>query len=239
MILGVMQPYFFPYLGYFELIARSDRWVVFDIVNFQPKSWMIRNRILHPNSGWQYVNVNTANGSQNRLIKDIILLNPNADSQKIAGQLTHYKKKAPFYAEVSQILKRAFANLSSASLTDINVAAITEICCYLDISFEPILASSLNINTLSICHPGQWSLEISTLLGASMYINPPGGKDIFKPEEFKARNIKLAFTRMNDFKYECPGYTFEPNLSIIDVMMWNDPKDIKAVLTRQNLEYAC
>lgn len=238
MILGIMQPYFFPYLGYFELIARSERWVVFDTVNFQPKSWMSRNRVLHPSSGWQYINMTIAAASQNQLIKDVALHNPADDARKIAGQLAHYKKKAPFYAEVLEIIERTFSGGASASLVALNVAAMAETCRYLGVVFEPVLASSMDMSTFSVSHPGQWALEISTLLGAHTYINPPGGKSIFRPEEFKERNIKLAFTRLNNFSYESPGYSFEPHLSVIDVMMWNSPEDIRQALTQSDLEYA-
>ena len=90
-----MQPYFFPYLGYFELIARVDRWVVFDVVQYNAKSWMNRNRILHPKEGWQYITVPVEKAPRGTLIRDIRVKDMVDSRERVLGQMVHYKKKAP------------------------------------------------------------------------------------------------------------------------------------------------
>ncbi len=96
MRLGIMQPYFFPYIGYFDLIHQSDRWVVFDTVQFIRHGWVNRNRILHPYDGWQYIALPTRKHAQKTDIKDVLIADREQAFNKILGQLQHYKKKAPF-----------------------------------------------------------------------------------------------------------------------------------------------
>jgi len=90
----------------------------------------------------------------------------------------------------------------------------------------------MNLALPEITDPGHWALEISTALGATEYLNPPGGRDLFNAAEFSARGIKLTIQEPVEFAYSCPGYKFVPNLSIIDVMMWNSPAEIMRQLER-------
>ena len=237
MIAGIMQPYFFPYLGYFDLIFRSDVWVVFDLVNFQPKTWMTRNCILHPREGRQYINCRISGNSQNMLIWKAQLIDPVGDRTKILGQLAHYKKHAPYYAEVIRLVERAFDERKNDTLTALNVSAMKVICDYLMIPFAPVIASEQQFSLPPITYAGQWALEITSLLNANMYINPPGGRSLFHPSELRERGIRLAFTRVLDFAYPCAHYTFEPRLSILDVLMWNSPDDTRARLGRDELDF--
>ena len=237
MIAGIMQPYFFPYIGYFDLIYRADTWVVFDIAQFKPRSWMSRNRMLHPAHGWQYIAVTLSGKSQNMNICDVTLCDPLADCEKIKRQLMHYKKKAPFYQNVIELLDKAFAEAKSEKLSDINVSSLNVVCKYLGIEFQPIIASERRFSIPAIEHPGQWALEISAALGAETYINPPNGRPIFRPEEFKSRGIHLAFTELFEWEYSCAIYTFEPHLSVLDVLMWNSPDAVINHLGKTELEF--
>src|ERR1700719_3233786 len=103
MKLGIMQPYFFPYLGHFALIASSDEWLVFDITQYTPKSWMNRNRVLHPSTGWMYVTVPLAGASQSLLTRDVRLQSPSRARSSALGKLSHYARTAPFFAEVVEL----------------------------------------------------------------------------------------------------------------------------------------
>ncbi|ADK85537.1 WbqC-like family protein [Desulfarculus baarsii DSM 2075] len=230
MKLGVMQPYFFPHLGYFDLIRRVDRFVLFDTAQFTPKSWMTRNRILHPASGWQYILLPVAQHPRFAAISQIRAKDPEAAMRRILGQLGHYRKRAPHYAAVTRIVEDAFATARSDSLTDINAAGLARVCQELGLPFQIEICSELGLNLPPVEHPGGWALEISAALGASEYINPPGGRELFRPEEFAARGVGLGFTQTPDFSYPCPPYAFEPQLSILDVLMWRSPAQIRADL---------
>lgn len=228
MKLGIMQPYFFPYLGYFDLINRCDQWVVFDIVNYKNKSWMNRNRILHPTDGWQYISL-PVQKSFGQKIKDTHVIDSRAARDKILGQLQHYKKTAPYFNQVCDLVNAAF-DVKSKELVDHNVKGLAEVCQYLGIDFDYIVASQENLSLPDINHPGHWALEISDLLNAEQYINPIGGQEIFDKKLFDDRGIDLKFTAQVDFGYETPSYKFEPHLSIVDVMLWNSPSKIKETL---------
>jgi hypothetical protein len=236
MRLGIMQPYFFPYLGYFELIARTDRWIVFDAVQYNPKSWMNRNRILHPTQGWQYITVPVAKAPHGTAISKIRIKDRDAALQRILGQLDHYRKRAPYFHQVRELVQSAFAT-SSDRLVDLNVSGLAAVCGYLRINFDYSLCTATGLDLGGIEHAGQWALKIAQQLGASDYLNPPGGKELFRQDEWDAAGIRLSFTDMNDFRYDCSPYAFVENLSIIDVLMWNDAAAVlEAVRKGRNVE---
>ena len=234
MRLGIMQPYFFPYIGYFDLIANTDRWLVFDIVKYNARSWMNRNRILHPTNGWQYISVPINRDSHSEKIMNVKLADKKNAEQKIIGQLQHYRKKAPYFNEAIELVRAAFNKSTSDSLTQVNIASLAVVCNYLDIPFKPEICSELDLELYDIEHPGQWALRICERLGASEYLNPPGGREIFKQEEWDEKGITLKFSMFNEFTYPCPPYDFVENLSIIDVIMWNPAEEVKAHLFKQD-----
>ena len=236
MIAGIMQPYFFPYFGYFDHISRCDSWVVFDISQYTPKSWMNRNRILHPSHSWQYIHCDV-HGSQNMSTCSVKACNIARVRERILGQLVHYKKHAPHYHAVIKLIKQSFDSVQTDSLTAVNTSGLSAVCKYLGLAFNPIIASQANFSLPHIAHPGQWALEICSLLGADVYLNPPGGRELFRPQEFASRGIRLGFTRVPDFRYACEPYSFEPCLSILDVLMWNSPEKICSQLKQNSVDF--
>ena len=233
MKLGIMQPYFFPYIGYFELIAKTDYWVVFDVVQYNDRSWMNRNRILHPKAGWQYIQVPVAKTPHGTPIHRIRLKDRAAAQTRLLGQLDHYRKHAPYFRQVIDVVHASFAE-SSDRLVDLNVAGLASVCAYLGLEFRFSLCSETDLDLEGIEHPGQWALRIAEKLGASEYINPPGGRDLFRQSEWEAASIRLRFTEMPSFSYPCGPYPFIDNLSILDVLMWNRPAEIVAAFGGEN-----
>jgi hypothetical protein len=232
MKLGVMQPYFFPYLGYFELIDRTDRWVVFDVVQYNAKSWMNRNRILHPTQGWQYVTVPVAKAPHGTALSDIRIKDRSAAERRMLGQIEHYRRFAPYFPQVATLIEKAFS-IDSDRLVDINVAGLAGASDYLGLAFQYTFASKIGLDLVGVEHAGQWALKIAQQLGATEYINPPGGREIFRTEEWDAAGIRLSFTAMPNFTYECQPYRFVEYLSILDVLMWNEPSVIVKAMRRQ------
>ena len=226
-----MQPYFFPYLGYYDLINRTDRWIVFDVVKYAPKSWMNRNRILHPTDGWQYISIPVNKHTGEGAIKDVQILDVGAACGKIRGQIEHYRKGgAPYFSAVAKLVEDCFSGLQGNLLRDLNVRSLVLVCDYLGIAFNYTNLSEMSLALPEIQHPGQWALEIASALGADAYLNPPGGRDIFRPHEWKERGIQLGFTNMVSFDYPTKHYPFIEHLSIIDVLMWNSPETVKTYL---------
>lgn len=227
MKLGIMQPYFFPYVGYFQLIDQVDKWVVFDVVNYKRRSWMNRNRILHPDKEWQYINYPTQKAPFGAKIKDIQGKDHDKARAKIVAQLNFYRKKAPYTDNVVDVVNDVFSRCASHSLVDVCVSSLTVVCERLDIEFSFSVLSQLDLQLPTISHPGQWALEISKALNAADYINPIGGREIFNEREFRQSDIRLSFSDPADVVYDVSPFQFVPNLSILDVMCWLTPHQIR------------
>lgn len=236
MILGIMQPYFFPYVGYFQLIANSDRWVVFDVVQYNSKSWMNRNRVLHPASGWQYINVPVRKSPHGTPIHDISVVDLAATRSRILGQLKHYEKYAPYFTQVVELINKGFINTATDRLVDLNVTTISVICVYLGIDFNWSLCSEMDLELDTIDGAGQWALSISEQLGVTDYVNPSGGENLFDPDDWSGSGIRLHIYEAPDWEYSCEPYQHEKNLSILDVLMWNDPGTVRNILARPHVK---
>ncbi|GIP21751.1 hypothetical protein J22TS3_20260 [Paenibacillus sp. J22TS3] len=232
MRLGIMQPYFFPYIGYFQLINYVDQWVVFDDAQYIRHGWVNRNRILHPLKEWQYIIVPLSKHKHTDPIKDISL-NPNVNwKQKILGQLTVYRK-ATQYNAIIKLIKEIF-EIDVTSLSLLNVLIMERICQYLEIPFSYIISSQTNLNYTDISDSGDWALEISKQLGATEYVNPMQGEFLFDKNKFDRNDIKLSFLKP---KFELLQYDqginnreHEPSLSILDVLMFNDREIVRQML---------
>ena len=125
MKLGIMQPYFFPYLGYFDLINYSEKWVVFDDVQYIRHGWINRNRILHPTNGWSYIIV-PVKYSRNTRIREVTIIEDGKWKKRIRGQLQIYKKKAPYYRAVISLVEECF-EFNSDSISRFNTFALGKV----------------------------------------------------------------------------------------------------------------
>ena len=223
MRLGIMQPYFFPNLSHFGLIAATNNWVVFDVTQYARRSWINRNRILHPNGGWQYVSVPLVRSSTQMSIYEAQVADPVAFHKSLRGSLSHYRRRAPYYDVVIDIVDQTFQGATDCSLTSLNVSGLSVICAYLNIPFRHQICSELRLNFPNQMEPGDWAPYIARALNATCYVNPIGGHALFCASDFNDHGIDLRFMRFGDFVYPTPGYEFEPGLSILDVLMWNPP----------------
>ncbi len=238
MRLGVMQPYLFPYPGYFDLIQRTDCWVVFDTPQYIRHGWVNRNRILSPlgpggtvlEPGWQYVGVPLRSHSRGTPIQDIEIDERRPWRRTLLGQLAHYRKHAPCYRETVELVERCLTP-SSGRLTELVVHSLAEVCRHLGIPFAPVLFSALAMPTDAIDGPGDWALEISRHLGASEYLNPPGGAALFDPARFAEAGVRLTIQEFEPLSYHTGRYTHVPNLSILDALMWCPPNQVRTMLT--------
>ena len=229
MKLGSMQPYFFPYIGYFDLINYTDNWIVFDSAQYTRHGWINRNRIHHPNSGWQYLIVPLKKHGRDIPINKVIIDNTKDWKNKILGQLQHNKKKAPFFKSTMDFVEECFS-VEENSISKLNIYSLERICNILDIDFNYSLFSQTNLGLGPIEEPDDWALRMAEALGAAEYANPSGGRSFFKEKKFMEMGIKLTFRQIPPLKYICEGYEFIPDLSIIDVLMWNSPEKIKQYL---------
>lgn len=226
-----MQPYFMPYLGYFSLIKNTDDFILFDTVQFIRHGWIERNRILKPNGGWQYfqVPIIKENG-RDTIIKEVKINNSEKWKSRILGQLQHYKKRAPYYNKVVELLDDIF----KADYDDIvllNKASLERVCKYLGVDSKISVFSEMSLDVAPATAPDEWALNICKAIdGADEYWNPVGGVSFFDKNKYRNAGIKICFQEMILTPYRQLGNEFEPGLSIIDVMMFNSPESINEML---------
>lgn len=230
MKLGIMQPYFFPYIGYWQLINAVDVFILLDDVQYIPHGWINRNRILKPGGGWQYIIAPLKKHSNKEIIKNVLVHPEKEWKDQIFRQLEHYKKKAVYYNETVNILKEILFNSNAAHIALINYEIIQKLCHNLNINTDIYISSNKNFDYSNIFNPGDWALRIAEQMGASEYINPIGGKELFDYQKFETSQIKLSFIKSQDIVYSQPCI-FESSLSIIDIMMFNGLEETKKFLT--------
>jgi len=226
MKLGIMQPYFFPYIAYWQLINAVDRYVIYDDVNFIKGGWINRNRILMGGLAHNF-NLPMQNSSSNKLINEVRVSDSPVLKRKMLTTLETCYRKAPFYNQVIPLLTKVIQN-SETCLSKYITASIVEVCSYLGITTELIISSDIpKDNTL---RAQDKVLDICHLLGATCYINAIGGMELYDRETFSKRNIDIKFLKSGDISYKQFKNEFVPNLSIIDVMMFNSPETIRKML---------
>lgn len=227
MKLAIMQPYLFPYLGYFQLIHAVDAFVVYDDVNFIKGGWINRNYILGGN-GKQLITLPLKSASQNKLINDIEV----GERQKILKTLRHNYSKAPHFDDVFPIIEKIMlqAQTNLAAFLD---NQLSQVCHYLGLSPQWHLSSNLRKdNQLR----GQDKiLAICTELGATHYINPPSGIVLYDRAAFEGHDLKLSFIQPRPVRYRQFSPDFVPNLSIIDVLMFKSREDCSKLLGKYDL----
>lgn len=231
MRIGIMQPYLFPYIGYFQLINYVDKWVIFDDIQYISKGWINRNRILHPDikKEWQYFTIPVKKHSREIKIMDVEINNDIQWRDELLGKLTQYKKKAPFYNETKEFLGDCLS-ADFSNLCKLNESTLKNTCDYLNIPFDYSIFSQMKINTSNVEHSGQWAKEIAHATGADEYVNPADGHKLFNESEFIDIGIQLKFLQSKLSPYVQRRGSFVPGLSIIDVMMWNDVSAISELL---------
>ena len=235
MKLGIMQPYFFPYIGYFSLIKHTDEFILFDAVQFIRHGWIERNRILKPTQGWQYVQVPLQKHSRDTLINDILINNKIEWGHRLFAQLQHYANKAPYYGRVIKLLNDIFSH-EYATIVDLNYQSFRVVCEYLGIQTSIRIFSQMNLHIENVQAPDEWALKICLALGGvDEYWNPPGGLKFFDRSKYESNQIALRFQKVNLTEYDQKRPTFESGLSIIDVMMFNLPEQIGQMLDQYEL----
>lgn len=230
MRLAVMQPYFFPYLGYFSLIAATDRFVVFDPVQFIRRGWINRNQILKPDYRTsQYVTVPIAKQSRETTIRDTEIAANSDWETRIVAQLQHYKKRAPYFADVMKLLRRCF-DLKTNSIVELNLHCLQIICESLEIDLDVVRFETIERDVEPAGRAGEWAVNVSRVMNAKSYLNPIGGREIFDTQDFSKHGIELAFIQNQLTSYCQNNSQFIPGLSILDVMLFNSHAETRRLV---------
>lgn len=233
-----MQPYFFPYLGYFSLIKHTDKFILLDEVQFMRHSWIERNRVLKQNEGWLYIKVPLIKDNSRPLIKNC-LIDYSANWQaKIIAQLQSYKKIAPNYQRVIQIIEEVFSNKYS-NISSLNKKALETIISYLGFSKTITIFSEMDLDIDEPKEADEWALNICQKLSTKddkiHYINPIGGLEFFDRKKYSVNGIDISFQKTEILEYSQKRELFESGLSIIDVLMFNSVEAINKMLDNYEL----
>lgn len=222
-----MQPYFFPYIGYWQLISMVDQFVVYDNIQYTKKGWINRNRYLR-NGKAETFSLPLKKDSSLLDVRERYLSDSfEQEASKLLRQIEGAYKKAPHFVEGVELFEKCI-RYEDKNLFNFIYNAIIQINEYLDIKTEIILSSTIDCD-----HRLQAELRVKAIcksLGADKYINPIGGLELYSKEDFQVDEISLVFHKAKPMEYKQLGEYFEPWLSILDVIMFNSIQDISKFL---------
>ena len=226
-----MQPYLFPYIGYFQLIHAVDTFVVYDDVNFIKKGWINRNSIL-VNAMPYLFTMNLKEASQNKLINEIKIDSESNWKKNLLKTLNLSYKKAPYFAAAFPVIEEIILNEES-NLAQFITTSLKKVSAFIGIQTLIIISSEIEKNNAS--KGSDRILAVCKSIGATHYVNAIGGRDLYDSNNFSKNHINLQFIQTKQIKYPQFKNEFSPSLSIIDVMMFNSAEEIKSHLNQYEL----
>jgi hypothetical protein len=232
MKVAIMQPYLFPYIGYFQLVNAVEKFIFYDDVNFIKQGWINRNRILVDNKP-HLLTLKLNGASSYRLINEIAVVQKNDDLLKTIIQAY---SKAPFFNEVIPIIQEVFTAMNSLNkISEIAEISVTIVSEYLNL--KTIFETSSEVYALTKKFTREERLiEICKENNADAYINPSGGKELYNKDNFRKEGINLHFIKNHITGYKQFKNAFIPGLSIIDVLMFNSRNQVREMVCQYELE---
>lgn len=229
--LAIMQPYFFPYIGYFQLISAVDQFIVYDNIKYTKKGWINRNRMLQNGKDVMF----TLPLKRDSDYLDVCQreLSTEFSRDKLLNQFKGAYRRAPYFDQTLPLIEE-IVRYENANLFEYLQHSIVKTCEHLDITTAIRKSSSIAIDhTLK---NQDKVLALCEAVGASTYVNAIGGVELYSKETFQENGIDLKFSQSKPFEYPQLGDAFVPWLSIIDVMMFNSLDMIKTcILTNYEL----
>ena len=223
MTIGIHQPYFFPYLGYFQLINAVDQFIIYDDVNFIKQGYINRNAILLEGQA-QKINLLVKDISSNKKINEHFIVTDRKWKKKLIKNIQQNYSKAPFYKERIQFIESLIL-IEEDHLANYLTTQIKNICAYIGINTIVKQSSKTYPNTTLLRE--QRIVAICNQEKASKYINAIGGEELYNKNEFKQLGLNLYFLKTSKHHCQQHNNTFVPDLSIIDVLMFNSIDEIK------------
>lgn len=221
MIIGVMQPYFFPYIGYFQLIDAVDIYVNLDHVSFMKASYMTRNTLKNNTN----ISVPVIGGSQNKKCNEVIVKSDDKFIINFPKTIHHLYSKEKNYKDIIQQIFTTDINSLGYSISQINLFYVKKICKYLDIKTKIIDSSE----DLTVRKKNEGLQDIIKYFKGDTYINAIGGQKLYTKEDFASQNINLKFIKMGNIKFD------NPYSSILDLLFRYDKEYIKTELKNYTL----
>jgi hypothetical protein len=223
---AIMQPYFLPYIGYFQLIAAVDMFIVYDNIKYTKKGWINRNRMLQDGKDVMF-SLPLKSGSDSLDVCERELA-ADFNRDKLLNQIKSAYRRAPYFAQTFPLVEQV-VRYDDTNLFRFLHHSIVKTCEHLGIATEIRISSGIAIDydlknqdkVLAFCEA----------VGASTYVNAIGGMELYSRETFLEKSIDLKFIKSKPFEYPQFGDAFVPWLSILDVMMFNPFDTIRAAIT--------
>ena len=211
-----MQPYFFPYIGYFQLIAAVDQFIVYDNIKYTKKGWINRNRLLQNGKDEMFsLPLKSASDYLNVCERELVA---DFNRTKLLNQIKSAYQRAPYFAQTYPLIEQ-IVKYEDANLFGYLHHSIVKTCAHLGIKTEIKISSSIAIDH-SLKNQDK-VLALCADVGAHTYVNAIGGMELYAKDTFQQTGIELKFIRSKPFEYTQFDNEFVPWLSIIDVMMFN------------------
>lgn len=213
---AIMQPYFLPYIGYYQLLSAVDVFVIYDNIKYTKKGWINRNRMLRNGEELTFsLPLKKDSDTLDVVERD---LSDEFDRSKLLNQIKGVYRAAPQFKDTFPLLERII-RYGETNLFRYIQHSIVEMCAHIGIETEIVVSSTIMID--HGLKSQDKVIALCTALGSDTYINPMGGLELYDRATFAARGIDLQFMRTKTFEYPQFGIGFVPNLSIIDVLMFN------------------
>ncbi|PFG53724.1 WbqC-like protein [Marinobacter sp. LV10R520-4] len=228
MKIAVMQPYLFPYIGYFQLIYAADLFLIYDDVSYIKQGYINRNSLLSPNGATRFT-VPVPGASSNKLISDLQF---SMDVTKVLKTIKQSYSKAPYFETVFPLIHEILEH-EDRSIASVCMKSYETIFSYLRLDkqfkktseIEYDRSDSARDRLIALCHKFK----------ADCYINAPGGRSLYATSDFAEHGVELKFIDSLPVEYDQGGGEFVPNLSIIDVLMHCTPGKAASLVTRYEL----
>jgi hypothetical protein len=230
-----MQPYFLPYLGYFQLIRAVDAFVIYDNIQFAKKGWIHRNRILINGSAALFTIPIKRASDYLDVNQRELASNCSIEIAKHLRRIQSAYSKAPYFHEAMPIIEECFAG-EDTNLFSFVYHAIRTLLSHLKINTPIHISSSLSVSRS--LKGEERVIATCKTLGATHYINSPGGKELYKSGHFATEGVELSFLEPKIPEYSQFEHPFVANLSVIDVIMFNGQKATNKILDSYSLQQA-
>lgn len=228
MRLALMQPYFLPYVGYFQLIGAVDEFIVYDNIKYTKKGWINRNRMLRNGADVMFsLPLKSASDTLDVVERE---LSDTFEREKLLAQFEGAYRKAPHFAQTFTLLQR-IVNFPETNLFRYIHHSLVEVCSHLGLTTKMTVSSTIPVDRN--LKNQDMVLAYCQARSATMYVNAIGGTALYTKAAFQERGLDLRFIKSKPLEYPQLGAPFVPWLSILDVMMFNPVETIRQYLSTQ------
>jgi hypothetical protein len=228
-IVAIMQPYFFPYVGYFQLMAAVDHFVIYDDAQYMKGGWLNRNRLLYRGQAHWWTRAVQRADYRLPIFKRSYAV--DRGTAPLIAQMNSYYAQAKHFTTTSELV-RPLLEYEETNVALYNERLLARTASHLGLTCSFIRSSSLDVGESQA--QGR-VIRMCKALGATQYVNMIGGRDLYAAEAFDAAGIELSFLRPTLTPYQQFGAPFVPGLSIVDALMFNEQVSVSTMCTNFTL----